>query len=77
MMHDVGFGLHTMWMLVMAAVVVVPFWRICGKAGYSGWLSLLILIPIANLALLYFLAFSSWPGQRGDGGRRSPSTEER
>ena len=77
MMHDVGIGLHTIWMLVMALIVVVPFWRICIKAGYSGWLSLLILIPIANLVLLYFLAFSNWPAQRGNGGPRSPSIEER
>lgn len=48
-------------MLVMAAVVIVPFWFIFSKAGYSKWLSLLMVVPIVNLVLLYFLAFSQWP----------------
>lgn len=48
-------------MLVMAAVVIVPFWFIFSKAGYSGWLSLLMVVPLVNLILLYFLAFSRWP----------------
>ena len=48
-------------MLVMAAVMVVPFWFIFSKAGYSKWLSLLMVVPIVNVILLYFLAFSKWP----------------
>ncbi len=64
MSHDMsGFGL--VWMLFIAALVVVPFWKISVKAGYSGWLSLLVLVPIANIVFIYFLAFSSWPAQRG------------
>lgn len=50
--------------LLLSVILVVPFWKICSKAGYSGWLSLLILVPIANLILLYFLAFSEWPSRR-------------
>ncbi|WP_417614410.1 hypothetical protein [Oceanisphaera sp.] len=48
-------------MLVMAALVVVPFWFIFSKAGHSKWLSLLMVVPIVNVILLYFLAFSKWP----------------
>lgn len=48
-------------MLVMAAVVILPFWFIFSKAGYSKWLSLLMVVPLVNLFLLYFLAFSRWP----------------
>ena len=58
-------------MLVVALLVVVPVWRICVKAGYSGWLSLLVLVPIANLLLLYFLAFAEWPVES----RASPPPE--
>ncbi|MCW8193924.1 DUF805 domain-containing protein [Proteobacteria bacterium 005FR1] len=54
------------WMLLMSIIVVVPFWKICSKAGYSGWWSLLILVPLANLGLLYFLGFADWPAQRYD-----------
>jgi hypothetical protein len=42
-------------------IVVIPFWQIFKKAGYSPWLSLLMLIPVVNLGMLYFLAFASWP----------------
>ena len=52
-------------MLIFAALVVIPFWFIFTKAGYSKWLSLLMLVPIANVIMLYFLAFSTWPIHRG------------
>jgi hypothetical protein len=48
-------------MLMMVAVVIVPFWFIFSKAGYSKWLSLLMVVPIANVILLYFLVFAKWP----------------
>jgi len=51
-------------MLIMVAVIIVPFWFIFSKAGYSKWLSLLMIIPMVNVILLYFLAFSEWPGKR-------------
>ncbi|TGN40430.1 hypothetical protein [Marinobacter confluentis] len=61
-------GGHWLWMLLMAVAVVVPVWRICQRAGYPGLLGLLILIPMVNLGLLYFLAFADWPASRaGDG----------
>lgn len=53
-----------LWMLVMAAIVIVPVWRICQRAGYPGWISLLVLVPLVNLGLLYFLAFADWPAKR-------------
>jgi len=56
---------HTLWMLILAVIAVVPFWRISQRAGYSGWLSLLILVPLVNLAYVYFLAFAPWPSQQG------------
>ncbi|MFE8071024.1 hypothetical protein QQM79_08185 [Marinobacteraceae bacterium S3BR75-40.1] len=58
-----GFG-HGLWMLALLALVVVPFWRICQRAGFSGWLSLLILVPLLNIGLLYFLAFAEWPARQ-------------
>jgi len=42
------------------AIFVPPFWMICKKAGFSPWLSLLVVVPWVNLAGLYFLAFSNW-----------------
>lgn len=66
MMHDYGFsmfgfGFGPIGGLLMLAILVVPFWRISQKAGNSGWLGLLIVVPFANLIFLYFLAFADWP----------------
>lgn len=54
-------GYHWLMMLLIAALIVWPFWRIFAKAGFSGWLSLLMLVPMINLITLYVLAFSDWP----------------
>ncbi len=48
-------------MLVMGAILIVPFWRIFSKAGFSGALSLLMLIPLVSLIMIFVLAFASWP----------------
>jgi len=61
-MYMESFGLF-MW-LIMVVVIILPFWFIFSKAGYSGWLSLLMVVPIINIVTLYFLAFSTWPTQR-------------
>ena len=45
---------------VVLAIVIIPFWFICKKAGFSPWLSLLNAIPLGNLILIYVLAFSDW-----------------
>jgi uncharacterized membrane protein len=42
-------------------VVVIPFWKITSRAGFSGWLSLLMLVPAVNIGFLFFLAFAPWP----------------
>ena len=45
---------------VCLVVVIVPFWFILKKAGFSPWLSLLYIVPFGNLFLYYFLAFAEW-----------------
>ncbi|WP_349750321.1 hypothetical protein [Salicola sp. Rm-C-2C1-2] len=49
------------WMLVVGIILVIPFWKLATRVGYPGPLALLILIPLVNLAFIYFLAFSKWP----------------
>ena len=57
-----GMGGISIWqLLIIVLVVIVPFWNIFKKAGYSPWLALLMLIPLVNFIMLYFLAFASWP----------------
>ncbi|MGA2633784.1 MAG: hypothetical protein ABSF16_06075 [Terracidiphilus sp.] len=47
--------------LVALIIVMVPFWFILKKAGFSPWLALVCLIPsLGVLVLLYVLAFSEW-----------------
>ena len=47
--------------LVSLVFAVIVWWRICSKAGYSGALGLLVLVPLANIILLLVLAFGTWP----------------
>jgi hypothetical protein len=54
------FALLPVFLLIGIAIVIVPFWFILKKAGFSPWLSLLCLIPGASLILLYVLAFGQW-----------------
>jgi len=55
---------HGLWMFIIAIIVVIPAWRICQRTGYPGWMGILILVPVINLFLLYFIAFSEWPSER-------------
>lgn len=44
--------------LLLAIIVVVPFWIILKKPGAYPALSILMLVPLANLITLYWVAFS-------------------
>ena len=47
--------------LVFTALTIVPLWRICTRAGFSGALSLFALIPWLGLAIVgTILSFSKW-----------------
>ena len=50
-------------------LTVLPFWKICTKAGFPGPLALLMLVPIANIILTFYLAFADWPALRQAEGR--------
>jgi hypothetical protein len=45
---------------VFLVILIIPFWFICKKAGFTPWLSLLVFIPAGVLILLYVLAFAGW-----------------
>ena len=47
--------------LVVFLFMMVCYWKIAAKAGYSGALSLLLLIPIVNIIVFIVFAFSKWP----------------
>jgi len=54
-------------------LTVLPFWKICTKAGFPGPLALLMLVPLANIILPFYLAFAEWPALR-QAGARPPRT---
>jgi uncharacterized membrane protein len=60
---DYQHNLGPFW-LISAIIVIIPFWRICRRIGWSPWLSLLWAIPVAGVILLYVMAFSDWPSQK-------------
>ncbi len=49
--------------IAIASIVfsVIVYWRIFSKAGFSGALSLLMFVPIANIVMICILAFAEWP----------------
>jgi hypothetical protein len=49
-----------MFVLVGIFIYIIPFWMIFKKAGFSPWLALLLFIPLANMIILYVVAFSQW-----------------
>ena len=50
--------------ILVALITVIPFWKICKKAGFPGELALLMLVPFANIILLFYIAFADWPALR-------------
>lgn len=52
-------------MLIVCVFMIVCYWKIFSKAGYSGALSLLMLVPIVNLILFVWFAFAQWPVLKG------------
>ena len=59
-------GALCMFVFIAAIIAFLIFvWgTIFKKAGYSFWLALLMIVPLANLIWLLIFAFSTWPIQR-------------
>lgn len=60
MMAGMGIAIGLIWLLIIAFLVFL-FWRIFAKAGMSGALGLIALIPgFGFIICLCILAFSQW-----------------
>lgn len=46
--------------LIGAVIMLIPWWFIYKKAGFSSWFCILMVIPLVNLVMMYVLAFSTW-----------------
>ena len=45
---------------ILTVIVVVPYWMIFKKAGFTPALSLLMIVPVVHFVVLYVLAFAEW-----------------
>jgi len=50
--------------VAMIAFAIFLWWRIFSRAGYSGAMALLLLLPAGELIMLCILAFGRWPTLR-------------
>jgi hypothetical protein len=50
--------------LILTVIQILAFCKIFSKAGFSWALGLLMLVPIANIIMFFFLAFADWPVHR-------------
>jgi hypothetical protein len=57
--------------LLFALLLIIPTWRICSRAGFSGALSLFHLVPlIGSFIVMGVLAFATWPNGEASSERR-------
>lgn len=47
-------------------LVGIAGWRIYVKAGLKGYLGLLLMLPVANIVALLYLAHTPWPASEQD-----------
>ncbi len=50
-------GGNFLWFLIVAVLVVVPFWKLLPRYGISKYFALLAIIPAIALVLLWIIAF--------------------
>jgi hypothetical protein len=59
--HMAAFLIPMIFFGIIANVILgIPFWFIFKKAGFSPWLAVLMFVPLANIIILYVVAFSQW-----------------
>ena len=52
---------ETLLLILLTAVLILPFWLILKKAGFHPAISLLAVFPVFAIFILFFLAFAPWP----------------
>lgn len=50
-----------LYLLAYSLVSLVITWKVLGRAGYSRWLTLLLLVPYLNLIAALLFAWADWP----------------
>jgi hypothetical protein len=60
-----GGGGGFLWFLIVAALVIVPFWRLLPRFGIPSWVALAAIIPFGAIVLLWVIAFRDELDGRG------------
>jgi len=50
-------GGGVIFMLIIAALVIIPFWKLLPQFGIPSWVSLVAIIPFGAIVLLWVMAF--------------------
>jgi len=56
MMYGMGVS-GGFFMIVMIALLVIPFWKILPRSGIPSWVAIFAFIPLVALILLWIVAF--------------------
>ncbi|WP_323783514.1 hypothetical protein [Thalassovita sp.] len=57
-----GYGMGgggLVWLLIIGALIVVPFWRLLPRFGIPNWVAIFTIFPLVALILLWVMAFKS------------------
>ena len=57
-------GPQELFWLFLILLLLIPLSKIVRKAGFSGWWTLLYLVPVVNVLAVWYLAFAKWPALR-------------
>jgi hypothetical protein len=55
------------WLLIWAALVVIPFWKILPTRGVQAPFALFAIIPVGVIVLLWIIAFKDDTGTKSNG----------
>ncbi len=56
-MGGAGMGGGLIFMLIFAALMIIPLWRLLPQFRIPSWVSLLAIIPFGVIVLLWVMAF--------------------
>lgn len=60
-------GTGLIWMIILALLVVVPFWKILPRHGLKSWYAVFAIIPVGAIILLWIIAFKDGNNQNSGG----------
>jgi uncharacterized membrane protein YhaH (DUF805 family) len=59
----------TLFYILLPFYVAFCLWlgfRILEKAGFNGWWTLVLLVPVVNVVMIWIFAFAHWPALKDD-----------